>query len=370
MSLHADVFFVRKGDEMIKHVYMTSMHRCDQGTSAVISIADCVLKQFCKDEPNVKKLFAKSDNAGCYHGNYSAESMYHLCQKRNIQLLRYDFNEPCCGKDQCDRESAAAKSILRSFIDAGNDVMNAEDVYEGLHYGFGMKNTKVAVAKIEKVTLSGQKIKQKREDRQLCNLLFCLEYGCSESFTSQEQLDRHTLSGTHSYVNEKCNADKVKTSFVERMKSTVHSHSYSSLSVQTAENGSNEIYDRFFKEQGWALLVRHHFRYTAQQKKLLYKHLEMERWDGEKKGKKLSPDEVHLLLRKELSTKDYVTAQQIRSLFSNWCKMLRQGTLRPPCDADTFVIAEQYHLELNELACEATNKWIKDDWLVLVYENN
>ena len=89
----------------------------------------------------------------------TAESMYHLCQKRNIQLLRYDFNEPCCGKDQCDGESAAAKSILRSFIDAGNDVMNAEDVYEGLHYGFGMKNTKVAVAKIEKVTLSGQKIR-------------------------------------------------------------------------------------------------------------------------------------------------------------------------------------------------------------------
>ena len=342
MSLHADVFFVRKGDEMIKHVYMTSMYRSDQGTSAVISIADCVLEQFCKDEPNVKKLFAKSDNAGCYHGNYSAESMYHLCQKRNIQLLRYDFNEPCCSKDQCDRESAAAKAILRSFIDAGNDVMNAEDVYEGLHYGFGMKNTKIAVAKIEKVTLSGQKIpnitdyhsiefrdehmvmwkyynigngivqtnnhltvepkadmvlpydktdkniqkrvsskiKQKHEDRQLCNLLFCLEYGCSESFTSQEQLDRHTLSGTHSYVNEKCNADKVKTSFVERMKSTVHSHSHSSLSVQTAENGSNKIYDRFFKEQGWALPVRHHFRYTAQQKKLLYKHF----IDGEMKS--------------------------------------------------------------------------------------
>ena len=120
MSMHADVFFVRKGDEMIKHVYMTSMYRCDQGTSAVISIADCVLEQFCKDEPNVKKLFVKSDNDGCYHGNYSAESMYHLCQKRNIQLLRYDFNEPCCGKDQCHRESAAAKSILRSFIDAGN----------------------------------------------------------------------------------------------------------------------------------------------------------------------------------------------------------------------------------------------------------
>ena len=106
---------------------MTAIYCCDQGTSSVISLADKVLHQFCTDEPGIRTLYAKSDNAGYYHGNYSAESIYHLCKEKNIQLLRYDFNEPCCGKDQCDRESAAEKSIIRSFVDAGND-LSAEDI--------------------------------------------------------------------------------------------------------------------------------------------------------------------------------------------------------------------------------------------------
>ena len=74
---------------------------------------------------------------------FQRESMYNLCRKKGIKLLRYDFNEPCCGKDQCDRESAAAKTILRSYVDAGNDLLTAEHLHESLHYGFGMKDSKV-----------------------------------------------------------------------------------------------------------------------------------------------------------------------------------------------------------------------------------
>ena len=92
MSLHVDVFFVKRNNALKKHVYMTAIYCCDQGTSSVISLADKVLNQFCTDEPGIRTLYAKSDNAGCYHGNYSAESIYHLCKEKNIQLLRYDFN--------------------------------------------------------------------------------------------------------------------------------------------------------------------------------------------------------------------------------------------------------------------------------------
>ena len=60
----------------------------------------------------------KSDNAGYYNGNPSAEAMYILCRQKGIKLLSYDYNEPCCGKDQCDHDSAAAESITSSFIDS------------------------------------------------------------------------------------------------------------------------------------------------------------------------------------------------------------------------------------------------------------
>ena len=73
-----------------------------------------VLHQFRKDLPGVINLYTKSNNAGCYHGNHSADAMYILCRQKGIKLLSYDYNEPCCEKDQCDCESAAAKSIITS----------------------------------------------------------------------------------------------------------------------------------------------------------------------------------------------------------------------------------------------------------------
>ena len=140
MSMHIDVFFLKQNDELKKHVYFTNIYRCDQGVSSVISIADTVLNQFRIDEPEVCRLFAKSDNANCYHANFSAESMHNLCHSKGLQLLRYDFNEPCCGKDQCDRESAAAKTIMRSFVDAGNDLVSAEDLEKAIKYVKGVCN--------------------------------------------------------------------------------------------------------------------------------------------------------------------------------------------------------------------------------------
>ena len=56
---------------------------------------------------------------------------------------------PAGGGDQCDRESAAAKSIINSFVDAGNNLMTAEDVYKALHYGNSMQDIKVCVLQID-----------------------------------------------------------------------------------------------------------------------------------------------------------------------------------------------------------------------------
>ena len=94
-------------------------------------------------------LFCKSDNANCYHNNFAAEGLYHLCKQHGIHLLRYDYNEPSKGKDQCDRDSATAKALLRNYVDAGNDLANANDIYSVLHYASGVANTKVAVIDID-----------------------------------------------------------------------------------------------------------------------------------------------------------------------------------------------------------------------------
>ena len=74
-----------------------------------------------------------------------------MCKSEDIQLLRYDYNEPCKGKDQCDRESESAKAVIRSYIDAGNDLMSSLDVFNDMHYGFGVKDAMVFVAEIDSV---------------------------------------------------------------------------------------------------------------------------------------------------------------------------------------------------------------------------
>ena len=90
------------------------IYSCDQGTSAVVSIADAVLNDFCRDEPGVGMLFDRSDN--CYSGKYQVKSVYKLCKSKSMHLIQYDYNEPQCGNDQCDQEcDAANRQSLNSW---------------------------------------------------------------------------------------------------------------------------------------------------------------------------------------------------------------------------------------------------------------
>ena len=113
--------------------------------SDTLILVDVVLDQFCEDFPLLSEVYIKCDNAGSYHRNYCLKVLYNICKNKNIKLLRYDYNEPCRGKDHCDRESAVANSLLRSFADVGNDITTANDIYKGLQYGFGLKNASVCV---------------------------------------------------------------------------------------------------------------------------------------------------------------------------------------------------------------------------------
>ena len=80
--------------------------------------------------------------------------------------------------------------------------------------------------------------------------------------------------------------------------------------------------------------------------------------DGENTGKKKSPEEVHMLLRRDLNANELVSAQKIRSLFSKWSKQLRDGTLSEPADEE---------LEIEELEIEEdTNVQYQDELHELV----
>ena len=159
--MHIDVFLLKKGIDTSKQVYLTVIYRSDQGMPNTLSICENVLKEFQKTNPTITNIFTTPDNAGSCHGNCIFEGVFEVCKHAGFQLMRTDYNEPSRGKDQCDRESAVAKNTINSFVDAGNDLMTAEDVHKALHYRNGMQDTKVCVLQIDgdNTSLSGEVIR-------------------------------------------------------------------------------------------------------------------------------------------------------------------------------------------------------------------
>ena len=160
MSMHIDIFCTNQEENLLKQVYYTLVYRCDQSKIDTMNIASFVLLAFSQDFPRVHSVNGKSDNAGAYHGNQILENLFKLCQSNGLTLLRYDYNEPCRGKDQCDRESSGAKSVINSYVESGNNLLTTTDVFNALHHGRGVSNAKVGILEIDssQAIMTGQDI--------------------------------------------------------------------------------------------------------------------------------------------------------------------------------------------------------------------
>ena len=53
-----------------------------------------------------------------------------------------------CGNGQCDRESAVAKNLIWSFVDAGHEFFSASDIFDGFQFANGMKIPKWVLLKL------------------------------------------------------------------------------------------------------------------------------------------------------------------------------------------------------------------------------
>ena len=135
--------------EIEKSTYFTTAYQFDQDVKDTLSLGKHVIKAFKSDHPAVVEVYSKCDNASSYHGNFYPESLYHFCKQNGIILRQLDYNEPQKGKDQCDRESAVARSMMGCFVDEGNYILTAEDIYKAL-VNSKMKNTIVFVVSFQK----------------------------------------------------------------------------------------------------------------------------------------------------------------------------------------------------------------------------
>ena len=150
MSVHVDVLLTKAvASSELMSVYFTTIYRCDQDVIDTLCVAEHVLKEVQKDHPNIKQLFRKTDNAGCYSGNSVAEIEYSMCRQNGFTLLWHDYNESQKGKDQADRESAVAKKYMNGYLNSGHDI-TPEDIKKGILYLGGPADTKVSVIEMNK----------------------------------------------------------------------------------------------------------------------------------------------------------------------------------------------------------------------------
>ena len=146
MSLHADILILKTNNDKIrKCTYFTALDNCDQDIADTLCITDHVLYKMNKDSPDLQVLYQNSDDAGFYAGNSVAEIEYSLCKKCDINLLWHDYNEPQCGKNHTDRDSAVAKKFLNACNHSGNDCSSAYDIQKGILHNGGPNNVKVSL---------------------------------------------------------------------------------------------------------------------------------------------------------------------------------------------------------------------------------
>ena len=228
--------------------------------------------------------------------------------------------------------------------------------------------------------------KQKMKKRKVLGryLLFCPEPLCSVTFEEEESLERHLLSENHEYATRSSPMDKVKSSFIHKMKVSSSLH-------QINANTNVKVFDSdlftlceevklmsIISNQGWAIPTRTTFRYTPAQKKFLYDIF----LTGEETGKKKSPEEVERLVRQKFKSTDlYVTVPQIRALFSSFSRKYREGTLKNPEEEaenpvdsnDTTMVIEPDEDQIDGLldtidkALSSLSTWEIRSWVVVKY---
>ena len=135
--------------EIEKSTYFTAAYRFNHDVKDTLSLGRHVIKAFKSDHPAVVEVNSKCDNASSYHGNFYPESLHHICKQNGITLWQLDYNELQKGEDQCNREPAVTRNMIRCFVDEGNDTLTAKDIYKAL-VNSKMKNTKVSVASFQK----------------------------------------------------------------------------------------------------------------------------------------------------------------------------------------------------------------------------
>ena len=106
---------------------------CNQDSCAVLSIMKDVIEKLKSHLPQLKTVFYRLDNAGCYHcgATIVGGASFAGCCSR-VSVKRMDFSDPQGGKGPCDRKAASIKSHMRVYLNQGSNIDTAKEMVDAI----------------------------------------------------------------------------------------------------------------------------------------------------------------------------------------------------------------------------------------------
>ena len=118
---------------------------CSQDATVVLAILDDVFSQVKSVMPDIKSVFLRQDNAGCYHCALTMVTAEKVANLNGLHLSRMDFSDPQGGKGSCDRKAATLKRHKSIHLNSGHDIQTAVQMQEAIESFQGVPGVKVNV---------------------------------------------------------------------------------------------------------------------------------------------------------------------------------------------------------------------------------
>lgn len=143
-SWHISVATRKQEDHIQAQTIVHVFQKSSQDSLYILAIIDDIMQKLKAVMPNLKSLRLKQDNAGCYHSATTTLGVQSLAKKHNLEV-RMDFSDPQGGKGLCYRKAATIKNHIRSYINSGHDVTNAEQMKGAIESNGGVNGVNVVL---------------------------------------------------------------------------------------------------------------------------------------------------------------------------------------------------------------------------------
>ncbi|CAC5418193.1 unnamed protein product [Mytilus coruscus] len=120
--------------QSITHVHLFSS-TVAQDSSVTSSIISDVVQDLIQMNQGLSNVHLFSDNAGCYKSTTTIAALYKTLKGT---IKTYNFCEAQDGKGPCDRRASHLKSIIKRYVNEGNDRVTAEQMKKSFKYMYGL----------------------------------------------------------------------------------------------------------------------------------------------------------------------------------------------------------------------------------------